>query len=198
MSIILRTAGLSIGSTIVLGEPQTGRTTWTINQLAGKKVLWVAMNNTGVIADTELLGEGSRLVLVSDLKSDIPKITKEDGFDTIVIDGFNYFIGLWFAANIGETHPTQQDWGKLSQAAKKLILDYRAIAPVYCIVDLEKDEEGQLQIATNRATAQGIMGLFDKKVRTAVKTEVKPDPKTQKVERKQIYTVFTGIDALTF
>lgn len=193
-----RAAGLATGSTLVLGDPQTGRTTYVINQLNGKKVLWIAMNNTGTVSESDAFADGSQLVVVNDLKTDIPVVSKEQGFDAIVLDGFNQFIGLWFTANLGDTKPFQDDWGKVSQAAKKLILDLRKVAPVYCIVDLEKDEAGLTQIALNRATAQGITGLFDRKVRTIVKREMKLDAKTQSKSFTTSYSVLTGIDALTF
>ena len=200
----------SKGSTLVLGEPQTGRTSWVIKELSGKKVLWISFNNLGVIADAETFAKGSKLILVNDYKADIPTVgassettftvSKDLKFDAIVLDGLNYATGMWFTANIGARQPTQQEWGVMSNGMSELILKYREIAPVYCITDVEKDAEGKNQVALNRAAYQGIVGLFDKKVRTIVKDKVTPIAATKdtpaSVGRTKVYEVLTGADAL--
>lgn len=198
----------SVGSTFVLGFPQTGRTTWVIEALKGKKVLWLSFNNLGVVAEADTFADGSKLIFVNNYKEDIPKeklegltgdgfyLDKADAWDAVVLDGLNYATGMFFTSSIGQRQPTQQDWGVMSNAMSELILTMRKYAPVFCITDIEKDAEGKDQVALNRAAYQGVVGLFDKKVRTIIKEEVTPDAKTGTVKRTKLHYTLTGADAL--
>lgn len=205
MGTLKRAAEFSVGSTLILGRPQSGRTTVAINRLAGKKVLWLSCNNLGVVADTDKLADGSVLHVITEwpqFKAIIDS-TKKGEYDFIVVDGLNNAKDFWFNHNFANKSPTQSDWADMGKDLSKVVLDLRGIAPIYAIIDIEKAVDDKTKnvyfdMALNLDAQRRITGLFDVKLQTIAVTAPKMNLVTKTLEQITTYSFVSGADALIF
>lgn len=184
----------SVGSTLIVGEALTGRTTFALNLVKGKKTLWISFNNLGTVTTFEDFGIGSKLISITSW-DDVPK--EADGYEMVVLDGLNYAKDFWFK-KFKPNGYTQQDWGKMSQELSDLVLTYRKNSVVVAVLDIETTAEGKKDYAINRAASQGLIGLFDRKVRTFMKPQVTTDAKAGTSKVTMLYSNVDGKEALTF
>lgn len=209
-SIIQMAEAYSVGSTLIVGKPQTGRTTKAIELLAGKKVLWLSCNNLGVIATSDKLGEGSKLYVISkwtQFKEILDTIKKGD-YQAVVIDGLNNAKDYWFAHFFEDKAVKQSDWADMSKDIARLVSDFRDKAVLFAIVDIERTPDtknaagatvkGEMDMALNLDAQKRIIGLFDIKLQTVIETQYLPNPATGLVDAKTSYKTLAGASALVY
>ena len=199
MSILKKVKELkSANSTLVLGEPAHGKSYTIIQDLLGKKALWVGFANlNGLEAEHCKDWDVAQPVTWEEMKTEVvQKVISGDlkGHDAIVIDGLGLCAGMCLTyismkdsqemnAQIDDVITIKQNhWLVMGRTIQNMITLLRTKTQnLYVTVDILPDSEGVKQVDLNRDLFGRVVGQFGRKWLAHAKPEKKGKDNTGEI-----------------
>lgn len=181
--ILMKASEVGKSATIVFGKSGSGKSSLILNTLIEtehEKVLWLALNNTGVLDD--LSTEKAKAIEDWDFAvvNDWPSFLKDyvqaaekgelSGYSALVIDGGNKLANFCLKHIAPGGAATQADWYKMGNALQEALVSLRStFSEIWFAIDVVDEADGSRKIDMNPHSRNLVMPIFARKWYTTVR-----------------------------